>query len=248
MKKALFIRVLMSFMLLPLVFGCSIVSEQDLEDLQSHNAVTRKEVLQKLTKGPGIPKRVTSYLVGAANDRRAVEIMLETLKNENEPEEMQVGALKALARLADRTEIPIESLVAILGQNRGDRVQTNVIATLGKTKNSTVIPLLIRQLDNKQYMYVTIWALGEIGAMDAVPTLNQLLSSGDMYIRYNTRRALGKIAQSERNGESPSQSALGSEPVSDEGSNTFAFGRMVFEKYQDFMRAVFSKIAQRNAA
>ena len=40
---------------------------------------------------------------------------------------------------------------------------------------------------------ITIWAIGAIGAEDAIPVLTELLSDEDKFIRYNAERSLKKI-------------------------------------------------------
>jgi len=239
MKKASVNLAVIFLLCMPLLCSCSIITGEDLKDLESQNAITKKEVLARISKKTRFPRSFLGRFFGRTNDQRALIRLLALLKSEGEPRGVKLGVLKTLGRMAERTEVPVSPLFDQLKSKNDLKMKAQLIATLGKTKNPEVVPVLIKDMQKDENIYVRIWALGEIGMSSATIPLNELLQSKDVYVRYNARRALRKIAHNEKNEDRPLSSFT--DPQEEKGSLS-GFGRMISEKYQRIMVAVFNKI------
>jgi HEAT repeat protein len=227
--------VLFAVILLTLVSGCSTVAEKDLADLQSPNAIVRKEAIDRISGGPGFPVSQMGWLVSRTNEKRAVKLMVALLQKGEEAKEVQLSILKALGELGRRTETAIPPLVERLKDEDPD-CRREATEALGKTRNKKALAPLVKLLDEEKDAYTVLWALGEIGDERAIPTLNAFLASDDQYLRYNAYRALAKIGRPDSDGDV------------DEKRGVLDFGKKAFKKYQDAMIIVFRKIAHLNNA
>jgi len=181
-----------------LVSGCTTVTEQDLADLQSPNAVVKKVAVNRISRGRGFPFNLIGPFVSKDNEEKAVTIMVELLRSGNGSKDAKLNILKALGELGKRTEIPADPLIEKLKDKDPD-VRRWAIEALGKTKNKKALPALVKLLEQQTDKYPVIWAIGEIGDEGAIPHLGQLLASEDKYVTYNAYRALAKIGTSEKN-------------------------------------------------
>ena len=181
-----------------LVSGCRTVTEHDLADLQSPNAIVKKEAVDRISRGRGFPFNLIGPFVSKDNEEKAVTIMVELLRSGNGSKDAKLNILKALGELGKRTEIPADPLIEKLKDKDPD-VRHLAIEALGKTKNKKALPALVKLLEQQTDKYPVIWAIGEIGDQGAIPHLGQLLASEDKYVTYNAYRALAKIGTSEKN-------------------------------------------------
>ncbi len=177
-----------------LVSACTTVTEEDLTDLQSPNAVAKKEALDRISKGPGFPLELVAPVLNRGNEEKAVAIVLELLHNGRETKDMQLSVLRALGRLGTKTKVSASPLIEKLKDNDPD-IRRGAIEALTKTKSQEGLQALMRLLASEPDKYAVIWALGEIGDPAAIPTLDQFLASADEYERYNAQKALAKIGK-----------------------------------------------------
>jgi tetratricopeptide (TPR) repeat protein len=190
--------------------GCTTVSEQDLADLQSPNAIMKKEAIDRISRGPGFPYNLTGFLVSKDNEKKAVAIMVELLQSKKGSKDVKLSILKALGEIGKRIEVPAAPLIEEL-KDEDPHVRHCAIEALGKTKNKTALPALVKLLEQQTDKYPVIWALGEIEDQRAIVHLDQLLDSKDKYVTYNAYRALAKIGTSEENLVGNSVAAANSE-------------------------------------
>ncbi len=221
---------LLGLMLCLFAGGCAYITEQDLADLQTANVIVKKEAVQRISNRSGFSLRAIDGLFGRGNEKKAVAILAELLRGGKESKDMQLDILKALGWLGHRTEVPVEALIEKL-QDKDRRIRLQAAVALGQTKNKAATTALVELVVEEADKYPIVWALGEIGASSAVPTLNGLLVSEDEYVRYNASKALAKI---------------GTDKAEKGNSNTkvmLDFGKSVLRKYRKTMMVVFQKIA-----
>ncbi|MBN1842122.1 MAG: HEAT repeat domain-containing protein [Deltaproteobacteria bacterium] len=225
------ISVFFASVLLIVVSGCGNVTDQDLADLQSSNAVVRKDAIDRISQGRAFSFPLVSSLVDARHKEEAVRIMMELLCSGDESKDMQLNILARLGELGGEVEVPSFPLIEKL-KDKDPEIRNAVISTLAKLKARAASKPLVDLLEQETGKYTIIWALGEIGDPDAVKTLNRLLASDDKYVKYNAQQALAKIAKSE--GENASAKL--------EVKNLPAIIKMAFRKYQQTMMVMFAKM------
>lgn len=195
MEKETVMTILLPFLgviLSLLIPACSPITEGDLANLRSPNDAVKMEAIQKFSRREGFPLSLLGRHLNQKTERKAVPIMVELLRSGNESEDIQLSILKAMGELGKRTQVSASSLIEKL-RDGNPRIRLTAVESLGKIRDETAVPALIRLLDTETEKYPIIWALGEIGDKRAVPALNQLLASQDKYTRYNTDKALRKI-------------------------------------------------------
>lgn len=216
------------------VWGCSTISEQDLADLRSANAMVKKQAIVRISRGPSFPLNLINGLLSKTNETKAVTMMVALLQEGNVSKDLQLNVLTALGELGTRTQIPVSALIEKL-KDQDPQIRTQAIEALAKTNNKAASAALVRLLDEKTDKYPIIWALGEIGDPDSIPVLDRLSASEDKYVRYNALKALAKIGI-----EQPEIDSNHSDNSDTRG--LLEIGRMAFKKYQHAMMAVFQKI------
>ena len=227
-------RALFAGMLIIWVWGCSTVTEQDLTDLHSANAVVMKEAIEKIARGPSFPLSLMDGLVSKTNEKRAVTIMVELLQDGKESKDVQLSLLTALGELGRKTQVPVTPLIEKL-KDKDPQIRVRVIETLARTKNKETSTALVKMLNDETDKYPIIWALGEIGDQEAIPALNRFAASEDKNLSYNARQALAKIRTDE--------TGVHSDPDQSDTKSLLEIGRMVFRKYREVMMALFQKMA-----
>jgi tetratricopeptide (TPR) repeat protein len=200
-----------------LVSACTTVTEEDLADLQSPNAVAKKEALGRISREPRFPLNLMTPLWNKDNEEKAVTIMLELLHNGRETKDMQLSVLKALGQVGHKTKVPPPLLLEKLKDKDPD-ICRGAIEALARRKCREGLPALLQLLSDGQDKYAVIWALGEIGDPAAIPTLDRLLSSADEYERYNAQKALAKMGKGKETGAGASLTVAGGSSVGDMGS------------------------------
>ena len=181
-----------------LVSSCTTVTEGDLADLRSPNAIVKKEAIDRISRGPGFPLSLMGPLVSRDNEKKAVTIMVALLRNGMESKEATLSLLNALAELGQRTEVPAAALIEKL-KDKDPQIRHSAVEVLGKTKSREALPALVELLEQETEKYPVIWAIGEIGDQETIPQLDHLLASEDKYLTYNAYRALAKIGTDEGN-------------------------------------------------
>jgi len=235
MKNALaFLAVMLSL----LFSGCASVTEQDLADLSSPNAIIKEKALLRISEEPGFPLNVMDFLVSRGNEEKAVNVLLNLLAAGKESKDVEVAIIKALGQLGQRKDVAWGAVVERL-QDKDRGVRAVAIEVLGKTRNNKAATALLELLEKESDDYGVIWALGEIGTSEAVPTLNRLMTNEDPYTRYNAYKALEKIGKSQVEEDSDFKS-----PNLDT-TGVLDGGRAAFQKYQDAMISVFKTLVRR---
>lgn len=223
--------IVMSLLSVVFVAGCSSVTERDLVDLRSPNVMVRKAAIERIPGWSGQFDILRRNVV-RANEKQAGLILLELLKGEKEPWEVQLSVMRALTRLNDDMEMSMLPLLEKLDhQDRGIRFQA--VETLAKLKTKGALDALVQLLHEENNKLPIIWALGEIGSPKAIPTLNDLLESDNQYVRYNAQQALEKLGAARK---APVPSSRSQKDV------LLTLGRVPFFKYQKAMANLFSRL------
>jgi hypothetical protein len=231
---------LFALILLTGISGCSAVTQEDLCELRSPNAIVKREAIARLAKERPFPLSLMDRLASRTNSKKAAVIMAELLRGREESKDVELAIIKALGTQG-RRGIQFDASPLIERIKDEDRpIRRVAVEAVGKMKLREAVPMLIELLQGQgdTDKYPTIWALGEINAPESVPVLNQFLVSKDKYLRFNAYRALAKIGKA-------------SEEVEDKESNTgglLGFGKRAFQKYQDMMAEVFYRISGRKKA
>jgi hypothetical protein len=217
------------------IWGCATVTEQDLTDLQSTNAMVQKEAIVRISRGPNFPLSLIDGFLSKGNETKAIAHMTALLQSGKGSKDMELTILAALGELGKRRQIPVPALIQKL-KDKDPRIRIQAIETLAKTNDRTASAALARLLDEKVDQYPTIWALGEIGDRNSITALDRLLANDDPYVRYHARKALAKIGAGEEDADvsEPSENA--------KKKSLLETGRIVFRRYQDAMMVVFEKI------
>ena len=173
--------------------GCSDLSEKDLSDLRSPNDMVKKHAIEKVSREKRMPVSLVNRLFfDGIMEKRAVDIMVTQLRKGKESEDIQLVILGALGSLGRRVTVPVGVLIERLDDENA-KIRLQAVESLGKIGNKEAVPALVGLLETEPDKYPIIWALGEIGDKSAVPALNKLLTSEDKYLKYNAKKALGKI-------------------------------------------------------
>jgi tetratricopeptide (TPR) repeat protein len=195
-----------------LVSGCTTVTEEDLADLQSPNAVAKKEALDRISKGPGFPLNLMTPLLKRGNEENAITIMVKLLGGGKETKDTQLSIMKTLGHLGKNTKVPASPLIEKLKDKDPD-IRREAIEALAKIKSQEGLAALVKLLDEERNKYAVIWALGEIGDPTAIPILSRLLANGDDYEKYNARKALEKMEERGAKGRRSSIAMAGGSAV-----------------------------------
>lgn len=217
-----------------LVSACSAVTEKDLTDLQSPNAMVRREAVRRIATCKRLVAPWIGICRGHANEQRAGAMMVNLLRKGEESRDTQLDILAALSKLAEHTSVPVRPLIEKL-EDKDPRIRSQAIKAAVKTDGHEASAGLVELLKKQENDYPIIWALGEIGDPSAVPCLNRLLASEDSYVCYNARKALAKIGEGEED--------LDSKPSGNsKEKGLLEIGKMAFRSYQHAMMVVFEKI------
>jgi HEAT repeat protein len=176
-------------------------------------------LLQNLKKEVPLSANAAQEL-GDIGDKKAVEPLIEALKNVGKPGSPRIRyeVIRALAKLGD--ERAIEPLIIDLktyedGKNTVDGLQAfgksavkpliralndapknhYIAIALGNTQSIEAIPCLNTSLMKGNL--ATAWALGNIGGRDAIFFLKKALEREDIYIRVSAACALVKNGMAE---------------------------------------------------
>ncbi|MBW2109289.1 MAG: HEAT repeat domain-containing protein [Deltaproteobacteria bacterium] len=222
-----------------MVSGCGGVTDQDLRDLQSPNAIIKKEAIARISAKRPFPLSLWDGLVSQESREKAVRVMGNLLGSRKESREIQIALIKALGQLGRTMPVPVDVLRGFL-KEKDTQLRMLAVEALGKAKDKGAVPVLLTLLEQEKEPYPIIWALGEIGATQAVPNLNRLLGSDEKYIRFNAYKALAKIGKNQGQAGSENKT-LHSHTTSSRPTPPWL--KTAFEQYQRVMAALFRKMA-----
>jgi HEAT repeat protein len=162
-------------------------------------------------------RRYAALTLGEIGDARAVEPLIQALKEENKG--IRWNAVGALDKLGWKPEDDIEKALYLIAKEEWDKlvklgepavepliqalkdkdinVRRGAAETLGKTGDARAVEPLIQALkeENEDIRRNAALALGEIGNAKAVEPLIQALKDEDRYVRRYTAWALGGIGE-----------------------------------------------------
>ncbi|HAS18029.1 MAG: hypothetical protein A2Y48_05000 [Nitrospirae bacterium RIFCSPLOW2_12_42_9] len=182
LSNSMYVILFSSFLIISFVTGCTGGSAYYyLERLKSPNEIVKKDAIIKL---------------GLDQETRAVPYLLGFLDSGST--DIRMISVEALGRIGDRQAV--EKLIRIVSDENSD-LRMKAIESLGKIGDPRAIVALTGVFKREDSLNslsieektITIWAIGAIGAEDAIPVLTELLSDEDKFIRYNAERSLKKI-------------------------------------------------------
>lgn len=139
---------------------------------------------------------VQDVVVGALIRHGNQEIVFKLSKYlYSDNENVRRSVIRILSGL--KASVINRDLIKIAGNPSEDNyTRENAIEALGRVKSTEAIPILIRLLkdpNEKNMQSYVIRALGDIGAVEAIPDICEFLLNESKYIRGNAAEALGKI-------------------------------------------------------
>lgn len=123
------------------------------------------------------------------------ENLLQALENHDEDLDVRRRSLEAVAPF---NTLEIEKYVHWAYKSDDLRLKSSSIYAMGRTGETSWLPLLIKELQNKEprMRYETANACGELGDEDVVPHLISLLEDDDFEVQVASLNAMGKIGGS----------------------------------------------------
>ena len=120
------------------------------------------------------------------------ESLMEVLKDPDQHMEVRRRSLEAVAPF---NTSDIKELVSWAYESSDIKLKSSSIYAMGRTGETTWLPILIKELDNREptIRYETAHACGELGEEDVVPHLIPLLQDEDFQVQLAGIKALGKI-------------------------------------------------------
>jgi HEAT repeat protein len=126
-------------------------------------------------------------------DRESIHSgLMETLNDAEQPIDVRRRSLEAVAPFNTGD---IREMVSWAYESEDLALKSSSIFAMGRTGESTWLPLLIKELQSPEptIRYETANACGELGEEDAVPHLVSLLQDDDYQVQLASISALGKI-------------------------------------------------------
>ena len=155
------------------LLGCDSEVEQTVENLQSPNPMVRLE---------------SAKLARRVDDPRVAEALTPLLQDSSK--EIRLTAATSLNYVGTEKEVP--ALAAALKDADHD-VQLAAVDALGRIADERAVGPLLELLATEAKPYSVIWALGNIGSIQALDALAPMLDAEDRYTRYQARRAMLKL-------------------------------------------------------
>ncbi|PKB63934.1 MAG: hypothetical protein BZY80_04595 [SAR202 cluster bacterium Io17-Chloro-G2] len=120
------------------------------------------------------------------------ETLMEVLKDPDQHIEVRRRSLEAVAPF---NTSDINELLSWAYESSDLKLKSSSIYAMGRTGEPTWLPLLLKELDNREptIRFETAHACGELGEEDAVPHLIPLLQDDDFQVQLAGIKALGKI-------------------------------------------------------
>ncbi len=151
-------------------------SDQAVEILKTH-AGTSEWFLRK---------RIVEAL-GASNRASAVEPVLSML--EDESVQVRAAAVESLSKVGSlKPDLLIQKL-----EKAGKRFKINLIRAMGQLKNETFVKPLVEVLKDRETLFFSIDAIGDLGFSQAEFSLRRLLKDEIWFNRLNALEALAKL-------------------------------------------------------
>jgi HEAT repeat protein len=122
--------------------------------------------------------------------------LLAAIGDESRPIEVKRRALEAAAPLS----LPqIKKAIMKAYQSRKTKLRTGAIYAMGKSYDSSWLPVLLKELasTDAEIRYEAAGACGELGEEEAVPSLIKLINDPDIDVQSAAIQALGKIGGTE---------------------------------------------------
>ncbi len=149
---------------------------QYMESARGQNIVARHEALMAL---------------GRMGSRRAVPLLEATAADRTLDVSLRRAAVTALGDIGASGSV--EALAGLLDDPDPGLVEAAVEA-LGRMGDGRAVGPLVRLVREKRARLTALWSLGAIGDPRAVPLLNLELSDPDIYVAYNARQSLKRLA------------------------------------------------------
>jgi len=159
--------------LLAPVLGCSNDVDQTVENLRSPNPMVRLEAAK-------LARRVDSP--------RVAEALAPLLQDPSK--EIRLTAATSLTYVGTSQEVPF---LAVALKDTDHDVRLAAVNALGRIGDERAVGPLLEMLVVEPEPYSVIWALGNIGSIQALDALTPMLDAEDRYTRYQARRAMLKL-------------------------------------------------------
>ena len=130
--------------------------------------------------------------LGTQNLSNALEVLLESLRNDPEPD-VKAAAADALGGL--KLTEALEDLQQLYNNTSEWLIQLSIVAALGEMGDPKAFPILEKALNSEHELIQTmaIGALGELGDKRALPLLLPYVSNADWQVRYRVAQALVRL-------------------------------------------------------
>jgi HEAT repeat protein len=134
--------------------------------------------------------------LGTQNLSNALEVLLDSLRNDPEPD-VKAAAADALGAL--KLTEALEDLQQLYNNTSEWLIQLSIVAALGEMGDPKAFPILEKALNSEHELIQTmaIGALGELGDKRAIPLLLPYASNADWQIRYRVAQALVRLGGEE---------------------------------------------------
>ena len=134
--------------------------------------------------------------LGTQNLSNALEVLLESLRNDPEPD-VKAAAADALGGL--KLTEALEDLQQLYNNTSEWLIQLSIVAALGEMGDPKAFPILEKALNSEHELIQTmaIGALGELGDKRALPLLLPYVSNADWQVRYRVAQALVRLGGEE---------------------------------------------------
>lgn len=134
--------------------------------------------------------------LGTQNLSNALEVLLDSLRNDPEPD-VKAAAADALGAL--KLTEALEDLQQLYNNTSEWLIQLSIVAALGEMGDPKAFPILEKALNSEHELIQTmaIGALGELGDKRALPLLLPYVSNADWQVRYRVAQALTRLGGAE---------------------------------------------------
>jgi HEAT repeat protein len=134
--------------------------------------------------------------LGTQNLSNALEVLLDSLRNDPEPD-VKAAAADALGAL--KLTEALEDLQQLYNNTSEWLIQLSIVAALGEMGDPKAFPILEKALNSEHELIQTmaIGALGELGDKRALPLILPYVSNPDWQIRYRVAQALVRLGGEE---------------------------------------------------
>jgi HEAT repeat protein len=128
----------------------------------------------------------------SSHKSKLCQALLAAINDSSQPIEVQRRALEAAAPLS----LPQMQKAIVKAYQSGEpRLKTSALFAMGKSCNSSWLPILLKELASAdaETRYEAARACGELGEKEAVPYLAELITDPDVEVQLAAIQAVGKI-------------------------------------------------------